>query len=96
MTDEILEMIEKRQLLKDSDKTSYRFTDKKKLKKATAEWCNLTCEDIESLDNKYNNFNLHKKVKEVAEIYETKRSEKQVDKNVRFVLDKTQCMKILN
>ncbi|XP_050505674.1 craniofacial development protein 2-like [Diabrotica virgifera virgifera] len=76
MTDGILQMMDRRRESKRKDYVAYQFLDKE-IKKAVREAKNRNleeqCEEIEMLERKHDSFNLHKKIKEAAGIYKSKR-----------------------
>lgn len=67
MTDEILELIDKRRTFKNKNEERYKDTNKiirRKIKQAKEDWLDKKCSEIEELDRKHDTMNLHKKVKE--------------------------------
>lgn len=69
MTPEILDLMEKRRRLK-RDETKYKEINKvirKKCREAKEEWMAEKCNEIEALQEKYDTFNVHKKVKEITD-----------------------------
>lgn len=68
MTDEILEKMEERRILK-SDETRYKELNRvirRMCREAKEKWWNEKCNEIEELQHKHDSFNIHKKVKEVT------------------------------
>lgn len=64
MTDEILILMEERRKNK-SNFHKYKEL-KSKIKLAKEEWIRKNCEEIEEYERKYDSFNMHKKIKEMA------------------------------
>lgn len=68
MTDNILGTMEKRRLAKGNE-SEYKQLNRlvrKQCREAKEEYWSLKCAEIEELQQKYDSFNLHKKIKEVA------------------------------
>lgn len=51
-------------------------------------WLNNKCVEIEQLEKENDNFNLHKQVKETAELYKQRVSLNLVDENGLWITDK--------
>lgn len=69
MTQEILDLVEKRRSFKGTDPQRYRDTHRlirNKIKEAKELWMTERCREVEELHQKHDLFNLHKKVKEVT------------------------------
>ncbi|XP_030760327.1 uncharacterized protein LOC115885517 [Sitophilus oryzae] len=69
MTQEILDLMEKRRSFKGTDPQRYRDTHRlirNKIKEAKELWMTERCREVEELHQKHDLFNLHKKVKEVT------------------------------
>lgn len=72
ITEEILELMDERREQKNKDEQKYREIQKKikkAVKKAKEEYYLKSCEEIEGLIEKHDEFHLHKKLKETAGIY---------------------------
>lgn len=71
MTEKILQMMEEKRIVKnDPDKYKDRQTIiKRELREAIEMWMKNQCVEIEILERKHDNYNLHKKVKEAAGMY---------------------------
>lgn len=69
MTDEILELMEKRRQYKTKEASKYKEVQKairRKIREAKEKWLSEKCIEIEELDKKYDSFNLHRKIKEMT------------------------------
>lgn len=70
MTEKILQMMEERRSAK-KDSQRYKVINKqiqKEIRKANESWIQEQCREIESLQEKYDSFNVHRKVKEAARL----------------------------
>ena len=75
ITDEILDLMEKRRQYRNSDENRYRQLHnlvKRKIKEAKEMWLAENCSEIEQFERQYDMFNLHKKIKETAGIYRSR------------------------
>lgn len=93
MTDSILDMMESRRKAKDRDTTKYKQIDKEikgSIRKAKSRWLEERCSEIEALENKYDSFNLHKKVKEAAGMYTPKIPGCMTDNQGHPIMDREQ------
>lgn len=90
MTDEILQLMEERRLYKNIDIKKYKDIYniiRKEIRKAKEEWYTNKCEEIEVLLKRHDDFNLHRKVKELAGIRKTNHSSIILDKEGKIILD---------
>lgn len=96
MTDEILELMEERRRHKNVNKTQYQQLHnqiRRKIRKAKETFFTEKCEEIEDLQNKYDNFNLHKKVKELAGLAKRKTSSILLDKEGNAIIETEQKLR---
>lgn len=71
MTNNILNLMEQRRLLK-YDQTKYKELQKvirKEIKSAKEIWMKENCEEIDKLSRTHDDFNMHRKIKEITGIY---------------------------
>ncbi|CAG9834529.1 unnamed protein product [Diabrotica balteata] len=74
MTDNILKLLEQRRLTK-TNKTEYRHLQrriKKEFKLAKEKWIRERCDEMEDVISKHDLFNVHKKLKEMSNIFKKK------------------------
>lgn len=68
MTQEILDLMECRRNFKNRSPAKYREINqliRREIKQARETWIEQFCRDIENLQRKHNDFNLHKKLKDL-------------------------------
>lgn len=91
MTDEILLLMDERRKHKnEADDNMYRHIQRlirSKIRVAKNEWLKRECAEIEQLQNRHDNLNLHKKLKETAGIYRKMRPIITVNQNNQIVID---------
>lgn len=96
MNDEILELMEKRRLFKNKNERRYREIHKeitRKIKVVKETWLRGKCQEIEALQEKHDNFNLYKKVKEMAGTGQKRYANNiLVDDNNKIIIDPEQKM----
>jgi len=96
MTVEILQLMEERRQHKDKDAQKYKEIQniiRRKIKLAKENWLNNKCGEIEELIRKNDNFSLHKKLKEAANIYKQFPTTNMIDINNKIILTKTEKLK---
>lgn len=89
MTSEIMDQMEQRRRFK-NNREAYINTNKtirSKIRKAKEEWYEGKCREIEGLLEKNDNFNLHKKVKELTNGSKSKKHSILLDKNGKMLTD---------
>ena len=96
MTNEIMAMMETRRQLKTKNQEAYRLLNrdiKRAIRTAKTEWIREQCSEIESLEKKHDNFNLHHKVRETAGLYKPKTAGCLIDINGKLLVDKETRLK---
>lgn len=92
MTEEILSLMEKRRRCKcQGDHNNYKRLQKLiriRVRRAKNEWLKGECEELEELQSKHDEFNLHKKLKEVSGVYRKKNHSVLVNDNNEIVTNK--------
>lgn len=84
MNDQILSMMEQRRQFKNTDEHTYRklnYEIRKKIREAKETYFEEKCKEIEDLQNRYDLFNLHKKVKEMTGIQHHNPTNALLDRN---------------
>lgn len=95
MTDEILHMMEQRRLMKDTPAYSAIHKQiQRKIKDAKEKKLQEDCQEIEALQEKYDSFNMYKKVKETAGLIKPRTICKLTDKQGNLVIDKQDKIKV--
>lgn len=89
MTEEILCMMEDRRNAKDNKNYYNNINNeiKRAIKIAKENWFSSKCTEIESLQQKHDSFNLHKKIKEAAGLYKHKNTGFLTDNQGNIVLE---------
>lgn len=90
MTDDILQLMEIRRSYKNRDENAYKTIQKeirKKIRHAKEKWYEGKCVEIEELQAIHDDFNLHKKIKELAGIKRANKSSILLDKNGKIIPD---------
>ncbi|XP_070167773.1 rRNA methyltransferase 2, mitochondrial-like [Polyergus mexicanus] len=103
MTDEILLLMDKHRKYKNDNNNNNNNNNnyiniqrqiRSKIRIAKNEWLKRECAEIEELQNKHDEFNLHKKLKEAAGLYKGGRASVIVDQNNQVVLDSKEKNKV--
>lgn len=90
MTREILRLMEERRSYKNTDNNAYNYTHKekrKRIREAKEKWYGEKCTEIEDLITKHDDFNLHKKIKELAGIKRSNQSNILLDRDGKIIPD---------
>ncbi|CAG9772519.1 unnamed protein product [Ceutorhynchus assimilis] len=90
MTDEILKLMNERRKYKAKNNTCYKKLQSKiriKIREAKETYFSERYNEIEELRNRYDNFNLHKKVKELAGFEKKKNSNILLDKEGNIIME---------
>lgn len=71
MTDEIMNLMERRRLIKENqmEYKKIQTTIKREIRTAKQNWMKEKCVELESLMLKHDLFNIHRKVREIAGLY---------------------------
>lgn len=96
MTDEIINLMNERRLLKGA-KTDYRNLQRiiqQKIRWAKQEWIERQCAEIEELEKKYDTFNIHKKIRETTGMNNFNISGKIQDSKGNIIVDRLGKTKI--
>ncbi|XP_072384560.1 uncharacterized protein [Diabrotica undecimpunctata] len=89
MTDDILDLMEQRRLAKNNE-TLYNSIQKeirRKIREAKSQHLAKHCHDIEELENRYDTFNMYKKVKEAADIFNKKQTALLQDEHGKVIFE---------
>lgn len=96
ITDKILELMEKRRLAKDKCRQKYKEIHKQirtEIRAAKETYYRKKCQEIEELQAKYDIFNVHKKVKELANIQNRKHPNVLQNANGEIITDLEEKLK---
>lgn len=96
MTDEILELMNERRKYKTMNNTRYKQLQsqiRRKIREAKETYFSERCNEIEELQSKYDNFNLHKKVKELAGVVKRKYPNILLDKEGKIIIETGQKLR---
>ncbi|XP_055390541.1 craniofacial development protein 2-like [Condylostylus longicornis] len=96
MTPEILQMMEKRRTFKNKNSAEYRSIHhqiRSSIKKAKTDWLSKECSEIERLQQNHNDFNLHKKVKEVSGVYRRSHTTTLRNENGQIIIESDEIKK---
>lgn len=98
MTQEILHLMEERR--KNKNNKSVYMSLKKQIRKKCREekekWVNQKCAEIENLEQKHDNFNLYKKIKEFTHTDRKRIPKKLLDDHGRLITDEEEELKVWN
>lgn len=93
MTDGILELMDERRRCKSNNNIRYKQLQiqiRRKIREAKETYFSDKCKEIEDLQNKYDNFNLNKKVKELAGMNKRNTSNILLDKEGNIIMETEQ------
>lgn len=96
MTEHIMLLMERRRIVKQENRTEYNKIQReirREIRQAKENWLNEKCEEIEELEKKFDNFNLHKKIKEAAGLYKKRPPNNLLDENGHWITDKQETIK---
>uniref|UniRef100_A0A6P7GR14 Uncharacterized protein LOC114341874 isoform X1 n=1 Tax=Diabrotica virgifera virgifera TaxID=50390 RepID=A0A6P7GR14_DIAVI len=92
MNDNILQLMEERRKSK-NDKIMYNTIQRQirtEIRKSKENWLKSQCEEIESLEQKHDTFNMHKKVKQAAGLQKSNTASKLRDQQGNIITDRNQ------
>lgn len=90
MTDEILKMMDERRSFKNKNMAEYKRIQSKirsKIRLEKQKWLKNECNEIENLQQSHDDFNLHKKIKEVSGAYRKTNFASLLNDNGQIILD---------
>lgn len=90
MSEEILDMMEDRRKVKNNDIATYKRIDKEiknAIRNAKNDWLTERCTEIQILQQKHDSFNLHKKVKEAANLHKPKQAGRLTDTQGNLIIE---------
>lgn len=90
MTNEILQMMEERRLVKRNPEEYKNINKiiKKKIREAKEKEAKEKCDEIEALQSRYDSFNVYRKINEITGKYKTRSVNKLVDNEGKIIVNK--------